>query len=51
MSVNEDICYQFFKKLTELPFIDEILLYGSRARKDNAERSDIDLAVVCSRAC
>lgn len=39
--------YQFLKKLEELPFIDEIWLYGSRARGDNQERSDIDLAILC----
>ncbi len=38
--------YDFFKKLKELPFIDEIWLYGSRARGDNQERSDIDLAII-----
>jgi predicted nucleotidyltransferase len=42
--------YKFFKKLCELPFVDEIWLYGSRARGDNQERSDIDLAIVCPRA-
>lgn len=31
-------------------FIDEICLFGSRARGDNKERSDIDLAIVCPRA-
>jgi predicted nucleotidyltransferase len=37
--------YSFFEKLTELPFIEEIYLYGSRARGDNTERADIDLAI------
>ncbi|NBQ17823.1 nucleotidyltransferase domain-containing protein, partial [bacterium] len=38
--------YEFFKKLTELPFVDEIWLYGSRARGTNGERADIDLAIL-----
>ncbi len=42
--------YKFFKKLCELTFVDEIWLYGSRARGDNQERSDIDFAIVCPRA-
>ncbi len=52
MPISEDVVrYQFFKKLTELPYIDEIWLYGSRARKDHQDRSDIDLAILCPRAC
>lgn len=39
--------YKFFQKLIRLPFVDAIWLYGSRARKDNRERSDIDIAIVC----
>ena len=42
--------YQFFKKLCSLPFIDAILLYGSRARGNYKERSDIDLALICPSA-
>ncbi len=38
------------EKLKSLPFIDEIWLFGSRARGDNLERSDIDLAILCSSA-
>ncbi len=33
-----------------MPFIDEIRLYGSRARGDHKERSDIDLAIVAPTA-
>jgi predicted nucleotidyltransferase len=40
----------FFKNLTELPFVEKIILYGSRARGDNRERSDIDMAMVCPTA-
>jgi nucleotidyltransferase substrate binding protein (TIGR01987 family) len=42
--------YRFFNILVKLSFIDQIWLYGSRARKDNSERSDIDLAIVCPKA-
>ncbi|MGA8164135.1 MAG: nucleotidyltransferase domain-containing protein [Waddliaceae bacterium] len=42
--------YRFFQKLTSLPFIEVIYLYGSRARNDHNPRSDIDLAVVCPKA-
>lgn len=40
----------FFKILKGLPFIKEIWLYGSRARQDHNERSDIDLAIFCPKA-
>lgn len=36
--------YKFIKKIANL--VEEIWLYGSRARGDDLERSDIDLAVV-----
>lgn len=39
--------YQFIEKLKKLPFIDEIWLFGSRARGDDRKKSDIDLAIVC----
>lgn len=39
--------YLFWKKLQQLPFVEKIVLYGSRARGDHQERSDIDLAVFC----
>ncbi|MFO1257719.1 MAG: nucleotidyltransferase domain-containing protein [Gammaproteobacteria bacterium] len=42
--------YEFFKKLQALPFVEEVLLYGSRARGTNRPRSDIDLAVACPTA-
>lgn len=42
--------YRFFEALRQLKFIDEIILYGSRARGDNQERSDIDLAIKCPDA-
>lgn len=42
--------YQFIKDIAKLPFVEEIWLYGSRARGDNQERSDIDIAIVCKNA-
>lgn len=42
--------YQFFHVLTKLPFVETLWLYGSRARGDNNERSDIDLAISCPKA-
>ncbi|MGX6960318.1 MAG: nucleotidyltransferase family protein [Rickettsia endosymbiont of Pentastiridius leporinus] len=39
--------YLFIEKLKSLPFVKEIWLFGSRARGDNKERSDIDLAIIC----
>jgi len=42
--------YRFFNTLINLSFIEAIWLYGSRARGDNNEKSDIDLAVNCPKA-
>ncbi len=42
--------FSFFHKLKKLPFIEEIWVYGSRARGDNSDRSDIDLAMLCPSA-
>lgn len=47
MNVKE---YTFFQKLEKLPFIEKIWLYGSRAREDSRDRSDIDLAIECPNA-
>jgi predicted nucleotidyltransferase len=38
------------KDLSRFPSVEKIILYGSRARGDADERSDIDLAVVCPNA-
>ena len=42
--------YQFIEKLKSLSFIDEIWIFGSRARGDNQPRADIDLAIICPMA-
>lgn len=42
--------YNFFKKITSLEFVDTIWLFGSRARQDNQDRADIDLAIDCNSA-
>lgn len=48
--MNETLSYEFLDRLKALPFVDALYLYGSRARGDNAQRSDIDLAVACPSA-
>jgi nucleotidyltransferase substrate binding protein (TIGR01987 family) len=50
MNINNISNYHFLQQLKQLPFIDKIILYGSRARGDFRERSDIDLAIVCPAA-
>ena len=40
----------FISQIEGLEFIEEIWLFGSRARGDNLERSDIDIAIVCPTA-
>ncbi|MCW7554545.1 nucleotidyltransferase domain-containing protein [Endozoicomonas gorgoniicola] len=42
--------YQFLQQLSALPFVEALYLFGSRARGDARERSDIDLAVFCPTA-
>lgn len=42
--------YSFIKKLQQLPYVEKIILFGSRARGDNQDRSDIDIAIVCPTA-
>lgn len=51
MSHSTDIAaYNFFRKLKVLPFVNRVYLYGSRARREEDARSDIDLAVECPLA-
>lgn len=47
MQLND---YHFLQQIAALPFVDAIYLFGSRARGDHRERSDIDLAILCPNA-
>lgn len=38
--------FKFIAKLAELPYVKTIYLFGSRARGDFHDKSDIDLAIV-----
>ena len=42
--------YQFIKKLMQLGFVEKLVLFGSRARGNYKEKSDIDLALFCPHA-
>lgn len=42
--------FNFFQELKKQPSIEEIWLYGSRARGDFSDRSDIDIAILCPSA-
>lgn len=42
--------YQFIHQLKQLPFVQKIYLFGSRARGDYSQTSDIDLAIACPNA-
>ena len=42
--------HRFFELLKKLDFVEKIILFGSRARGDYAERSDIDLIISCPQA-
>lgn len=40
-----ELSYRFIEDIKALPFVEAVYLFGSRARGDGQERSDIDLAV------
>lgn len=42
--------YKFFKRLQSFPFVEKIILFGSRAKGVYESRADIDLAIVCPTA-
>lgn len=44
------IPYKFIDQIKALNFVEKIIVFGSRARGDNKERSDIDLAIFCPEA-
>jgi len=50
MNPTDLINKQFYTQLTTLPFVEKIILYGSRARGDFQPRSDIDLAIYSPHA-
>ena len=49
-AIQNNLNYEFIEKLKNLPFIDEIWLFGSRARGDHKDKSDIDIAVICPKS-
>jgi predicted nucleotidyltransferase len=48
--MNPPVLDQIVASLAARPSVRRVILYGSRARGDNAERSDIDLAVEAPEA-
>lgn len=48
--MNNNLDYEFIEKLKKLQYIEEIWLFGSRARGDNRDKSDIDIAIISSSA-
>ncbi len=42
--------HHFFEKLKKIECVKKIILFGSRARGDHAQRSDIDLVISCPQA-
>lgn len=49
--MNTDITqYQFINNLKTLDFVEQLWVFGSRARGDNQPRADIDIAIICPNA-
>lgn len=48
--MNSDSLLSFINSLISYPFVERVILFGSRARKDYSSRSDIDIAVDCPTA-
>lgn len=48
--MQTNVRYQFLNELKLLPFVEEIWLFGSRARGDHHPKSDMDLAILCPSA-
>lgn len=42
--------YKFISRIQQFSFVDNIYLFGSRARGDHRQLSDIDLAIDCPDA-
>jgi predicted nucleotidyltransferase len=49
MTLDITTC-NFYQKLTQLPFVEKIILFGSRANGTLRPRSDIDIALFCPSA-
>lgn len=49
-ALKKRLPYRFLNELKALPYVDRILLFGSRARGDYMETSDIDIAITCPHA-
>ncbi len=45
MNTQPDVVYSLADHIGSYPHVEKVILYGSRARGDEEERSDIDLAV------
>ena len=45
-----DVLNDIATRLATTPYIERVVLFGSRARGDHDERSDIDLAIECPSA-
>ncbi|MDE5897187.1 MAG: nucleotidyltransferase domain-containing protein [Clostridia bacterium] len=45
MNADKQLLYTISERLKEYPSIEKAVLFGSRARGDNTERSDYDIAV------
>jgi predicted nucleotidyltransferase len=45
MNLDQDLKMEIIQKLSGLSEVKQVILFGSRARGDARERSDIDLAV------
>lgn len=45
MNVNKDLLKAMREQFAKYPGIEKVVLFGSRARGDNTERSDYDIAV------
>ena len=49
IGINSVKKYQFIQKIKNLPFVEKVILFGSRARGTHLSRSDIDLAIICPK--
>ena len=45
MNTQPEVVDQIAERFSHFPHVEKVILYGSRARGDEEERSDIDLAV------